>query len=139
MLWKAETFPFPRALVEPLGITLIFCIGLFPLFSNESNFVSRNCSLATITVTSLKLTPPLQGYLEGITDLRSGLPDVEEAYKLLELEDKRNKCLKDKKITNDLKTLNPKNNIILKCKLLIPQYRNPSPRKINLKYQLVQK
>ena len=27
-LWKAETFPeFPRSLVEPFGITLIFSIG----------------------------------------------------------------------------------------------------------------
>ena len=36
-LWKAETFPeFPRALIEPLGITLIFSIGLFPLLTNRS-------------------------------------------------------------------------------------------------------
>ena len=36
-LWKAETYPeLPRALIEPLGITLIFSIGLFPLFSKNN-------------------------------------------------------------------------------------------------------
>ena len=136
-LWKAETFPeFPRALVEPLGITLIFCIGLFPLFSdkNPTSFLEIVPFLATIAVASLKLTPPLQDLFRGITDLRSGLPDVEEALKLLELEDKRNKCLKDKKITNDLKTLNPKNNIILKnVSYSYPNTEILALEKINLK------
>ena len=35
-LWKAETPEFPRSLIEPFGITLIFAIGLFPLLSNKS-------------------------------------------------------------------------------------------------------
>ena len=91
-LWKAETYPeLPRALIEPLGITLIFSIGLFPLFSKNSptNLLEIVPFLATIAVASLKLTPPLQDLFRGITDLRSGLPDVEEALSIIELEEKR--------------------------------------------------
>ena len=91
-LWKAETYPeLPRALIEPLGITLIFSIGLFPLFSdnNPTNLLEIVPFLATIAVASLKLTPPLQDLFRGITDLRSSLPDVEEALSIIELEEKR--------------------------------------------------
>ncbi len=91
-LWKAETLPeFPRSLVEPFGITLIFSIGLFPLISQRSPslFLEIIPFLATIAVASLKLTPPLQDIFRGITDLRSGLPDLEEALKILELKNSR--------------------------------------------------
>tara|TARA_B100000886_G_scaffold307078_1_gene239855 strand:+ start:2243 stop:4051 length:1809 start_codon:yes stop_codon:yes gene_type:complete len=91
-LWKAETFPeFPRALIEPFGITLIFFIGLFPYITgkNPSNFVEIVPFLATIAVASLKLTPPLQDLFRGITDLRGGIPDLEESLKILELTPKR--------------------------------------------------
>ena len=91
-LWKAETYPeLPRALIEPLGITLIFSIGLFPLFSKNSpaNLLEIVPFLATIAVASLKLTPPLQDLFRGITDLRSGIPDVEKALSIIELDEKR--------------------------------------------------
>ena len=91
-LWKAETLPeLPRSLIEPFGITLIFSIGLFPYFSGKtpSNFLEIVPFLATIAVASLKLTPPLQDLFRGITDLRGGIPDLEEALKILELEPKR--------------------------------------------------
>ena len=91
-LWKAETFPeFPRSLIEPFGITLIFSIGLFPYVTNKSpsNFVEIVPFLATIAVASLKLTPPLQDLFRGITDLRGGIPDLEESLKILELTPKR--------------------------------------------------
>ena len=92
-LWKAETLPeFPRGLVEPFGITLIFSIGLFPFLSNKnpSTLLEIIPFLATIAVASLKLTPPLQDLFRGITDLRGGIPDLEEALKILELPDNRN-------------------------------------------------
>ena len=87
-LWKAETLPeLPRALIEPFGITLIFSIGLFPYLTsnNPENFVEIVPFLATIAVASLKLTPPLQDLFRGITDLRGGIPDLEESLKILEL------------------------------------------------------
>ncbi len=92
-LWKAETLPeLPRSLIEPFGITLIFSIGLFPYLTGKtppSNFIEIVPFLATIAVASLKLTPPLQDLFRGITDLRGGIPDLEEALKILELTPKR--------------------------------------------------
>ncbi len=91
-LWKAETFPeFPRSLIEPFGITLIFSIGFFPYLTNKtpSNFIEIVPFLATIAVSSLKLTPPLQDFFRGITDLRGGIPDLEESLKILELSPNR--------------------------------------------------
>ena len=107
-LWKAETLPeFPRTLVEPFGITLIFSIGLFPFISNSNPATLREIIpfLATIAVASLKLTPPLQDLFKGITDLRGALPDLEEALKLLELSDTRG----DSGLRNDKTFLVPKN------------------------------
>lgn len=91
-LWKAETLPeFPRSLVEPFGITLIFSIGLFPFVSdqNTNNLIDIVPFLATIAVASLKLTPPLQDLFRGIIDLKGGIPDLEEALKILELKKER--------------------------------------------------
>ena len=91
-LWKAETLPeLPRSLIEPFGITLIFSIGLLPYLTGKtpSNFVEIVPFLATIAVASLKLTPPLQDLFRGITDLRGGIPDLEEALRILELKPKR--------------------------------------------------
>ena len=91
-LWKAETFPeLPRSLIEPFGITLIFSIGLFPYITNRepSIFIEIVPFLATIAVASLKLTPPLQDLFRGITDLRGGIPDLEESLKILELTSNR--------------------------------------------------
>lgn len=103
-LWKAETFPeLPRSLIEPFGITLIFSIGLFPYITNKtpSNFVEIVPFLATIAVASLKLTPPLQDLFRGITDLRGGIPDLEESLNILELTPKRS-FSKTKDIDNKL-------------------------------------
>ena len=130
-LWKAETYPeFPRALIEPLGITLIFSIGLFPLFSKNSptNLLEIVPFLATIAVASLKLTPPLQDLFRGLTDLRAGLPDVEEALTIIELEEKRRSLrLITKNKKNALQM--PKKNIILKN----ISYRYPNSDKFALK------
>ncbi len=91
-LWKAETLPeFPRSLVEPFGITLIFSIGLFPFVSDQNinDLIDIVPFLATIAVASLKLTPPLQDLFRGIIDLKGGIPDLEEALKILELKKER--------------------------------------------------
>ncbi len=114
-LWKAETYPeFPRALVEPFGITLIFCIGLFPLISgnNPNSFLEIIPFLATIAVASLKLTPPMQDLFRGITDLRAGIPDVEEALKLLELPNVRKDIFNPKR--NSYLSIYPKKIISLR-------------------------
>ena len=112
-LWKAETFPeFPRALIEPFGITLIFIIGLIPFLRGDLSYsiVEIVPFLATIAVASLKLTPPLQDLFRGIIDLRSGLPDLEEILKILELPDSRKIYLNNKNKNN----LNPTKSICMK-------------------------
>ena len=130
-LWKAETYPeLPRALIEPLGITLIFSIGLFPLFSQNSpkNLLEIVPFLATIAVASLKLTPPLQDLFRGITDLRAGIPDVEEALTIIELEEKRKTRKQIKKhIKKKLKI--PRESIVLENL----SYKYPNSDKFALK------
>ena len=125
-LWRAETFPeFPRALIEPFGITLIFSIGLFSLISNKNptNFLELIPFLATIAVASLKLTPPLQDLFRGITDLRAGIPDLEEALRILELRKVRKSRPK-----NQTKIFDPKKDI----KLSSVSYRYPESNQIAL-------
>ena len=141
-LWKAETYPeLPRALIEPLGITLIFAIGLLPLFSNNSpkNLLEIVPFLATIAVASLKLTPPLQDLFRGITDLRAGIPDVEEALSVIELEEKRNnfnQIIKFKQKTLQI----PKENIILEnISYKYPNTNRFALKNINIKIPIGQK
>ena len=87
-IWKAQVLPeIPRSLIEPLGITMIFAIGLFPLLSNNNpekliNFIPF---IATIAVASLKLTPPLQISFKALTKIRSAIPDLIETLKVIEL------------------------------------------------------
>ena len=127
-LWKAETFPeLPRSLVEPFGITLIFSIGLFPFLTgkNPENFVEIVPFLATIAVASLKLTPPLQDLFRGITDLRGGIPDLEESLKVLELHPKRIflKNIKENKFKIPIKSI----------QLIAINYKYPSSNELALK------
>ena len=131
-LWKAETLPeLPRALIEPLGITLIFSIGLFPIISgkNPTNLLEIIPFLATIAVASLKLTPPLQDLFRGITDLRSGIPDVEEALSIIELEEERASLKSSIVKSNFKKSFIPMKSISLKNLY----YKYPSTEKLALK------
>ena len=128
-LWRAETFPeFPRSLIEPFGITLIFSIGLFPLLSNRNpeTLLEIVPFLATIAVASLKLTPPLQDLFRGITDLRSGIPDLEETLKIIELKDKRNY----KRTSNNNKIIYPPK-VSIELKSL--EFRYPNSNNLALK------
>tara|TARA_B100000242_G_scaffold287349_1_gene254039 strand:+ start:4735 stop:6558 length:1824 start_codon:yes stop_codon:yes gene_type:complete len=135
-LWKAETLPeFPRSLVEPFGITLIFSIGLFPFLSNKNptTLLEVIPFLATIAVASLKLTPPLQDLFRGITDLRGGLPDLEEALKILELSKNRNY----RKVISNKDIKFPKNNIELRSIYYkYPSRNDYALRDINLKIKV---
>ncbi len=113
-LWKAETLPeFPRSLIEPFGITMIFSIGLFPLLSSNkpTDLVELVPFVATIAVASLKITPPLQDLFRGLTDLRSGLPDLVETLEIIELKSNR-MTLRSKNVPSPM-GLNPRNYIRL--------------------------
>ena len=132
-LWKAETFPeFPRSLVEPFGITLIFSIGLFPFVSdqNTNELIDIVPFLATIAVASLKLTPPLQDLFRGIIDLKGGIPDLEEALKILELKKERIYPINREK----KKLIIPKKLIELRAiSFKYPTMKNYALQNINLK------
>lgn len=131
-LWKAETLPeFPRALIEPFGITLIFIIGIIPILRGNISYsiVDLVPFLATVAVASLKLTPPLQDLFRGVTDLRSGLPDLEEILKLLELPNSKEIYWNKK----NHKIINFKNNIKLKgLSYKYPFSKNYALKDINL-------
>jgi len=112
-IWKAELLPeTPRALIEPTGITLIFLIGLIPIINSETKTISDLIPfLATIAVSCLKITPPLQDAFRAITSLRSCIPDLEEVLNLLELPRSRYHPIKNNK--NYTKGLIPRNSISL--------------------------
>ena len=100
---------------------------MFPYVTNKtpSDFVEIVPFLATIAVASLKLTPPLQDFFRGITDLRGGIPDLEESLKILELDSKRSYF--NRKNSPLLKI--PKKNIEL-CSIF---YKYPAQSKFALK------
>ena len=132
-LWKAETFPeLPRSLIEPFGITLIFSIGLFPYVTNKNptDFVEIVPFLATIAVASLKLTPPLQDLFRGITDLRGGIPDLEESLAILELKVNRNYSNKNR---NDKLKIPKKNIELFNLSYKYPFCNDMALKNINLK------
>ena len=129
-IWKAEVLPeFPRSLIEPFGITLIFSIGLFPYIigQKDSTLIEIVPFLATIAVSALKLTPPLQDSFKALTSMRASIPDLEEILKLIELPSKR---LKKRTIgVPSKKGIEPRNNIKLK-KL---SYKYPNSDEYTLK------
>ena len=129
-IWKAEVLPeFPRSLIEPFGITLIFAIGLFPYISSQKDSILIEIVpfLATIAVAALKLTPPLQDSFKALTSMRASIPDLEEILKLIELPSSR---LTKRSIgVPSTKGIEPRNNIQLD-KLF---YKYPNSNEYTLK------
>ncbi|WP_315968938.1 ABC transporter ATP-binding protein [Prochlorococcus marinus] len=129
-IWKAEVLPeFPRSLIEPFGITLIFAIGLFPYITgeNESILIEIVPFLATIAVAALKLTPPLQDSFRALTSMRASIPDLEEILKLIELPS--NRLTKRSIGVPTKKGIEPRNNI----KLENLSYKYPNSFEYTLK------
>ena len=129
-IWKAEVLPeFPRSLIEPFGITLIFAIGLFPYITDQNNskLIEIVPFLATIAVAALKLTPPLQDSFRALTSMRASIPDLEEILKLVELPSSR---LTKRSIgVPSRKEIEPKKHITLE-KL---SYKYPTSKEYTLK------
>jgi len=129
-IWKAEVLPeFPRSLIEPLGITLIFVIGLFPYITgqNDQILIEIVPFLATIAVAALKLTPPLQDSFRALTSMRAAIPDLEEILKLIELP--HNRLTKTSIGVPTKKGIEPRNNI----KLENLSYKYPNSKEYTLK------
>ena len=87
-IWIAEWLPeLPRGLIEPLGITMIFAVGALPalLRGNPESVQAILPFLATISVASLRLTPPLQDAFRALTRIRGALPLLTDVVELLRL------------------------------------------------------
>jgi ATP-binding cassette subfamily B protein len=87
-IWIAEWLPeLPRGLIEPLGITMIFAVGALPalLSGNPERVQEILPFLATISVASLRLTPPLQDAFRALTRIRGSLPLLTDVVDLLRL------------------------------------------------------
>ncbi|WP_320666633.1 ABC transporter ATP-binding protein [Prochlorococcus sp. MIT 1307] len=128
--WKSRVLPdLPRALIEPFGITLIFTIGLLPYLSGNQprNLIEIVPFLATIAVSALKLTAPLQQAFGAFTRLRAGIPDLEVALKLIELPYHKRKLLDNEKTVSS-KGIEPRNYI----KLNHVKYKYPTSNKLVL-------
>ncbi len=129
-LWKAEVLPeFPRSLIEPFGITLIFAIGLFPYLTGQKDSILIEIVpfLATIAVAALKLTPPLQDSFRALTSMRASIPDLEEILKLIELPS--NRLTKRSKGVPTKQGVEPRKNI----KLEQLSYKYPNSNEYTLK------
>ena len=92
IIWKGEWLPeIPRALIEPIGISFIFLLGLFPIILNPGSkqILEIIPYLATVAITALKLTLPMQETFRAITSIRACLPNLEETLKLIDLKTER--------------------------------------------------
>jgi len=90
--WTTELLPtIPRALIEPLGITLIFAFGAVPalLSGDRSDIRAILPFLASLAVAALRLTPPLQDFFSSMNQLRGGLPVIDTTLEYLRLPARR--------------------------------------------------
>lgn len=83
-----EVLPdIPRGLIEPLGISMIFAVGVLPLLLSGSAGKVEDILpfLSTMALAALKVTAPLQDLFRGITMLRGSMPIVSSALDILDL------------------------------------------------------
>lgn len=77
----------PRMLIEPLGITAIFALGVLPriLSGDRQQIVEILPFLAALSVGALRLAKPLQDFFTAVSKLRGGLPELSIINDLLSL------------------------------------------------------
>ena len=80
-------FPeIPRLFIEPLGITAIFLVGVFPqvLTGQQEKIVEVLPLLSVLSVGALRLAKPLQDLFASISILRGGLPEIKNIISLID-------------------------------------------------------
>ena len=80
-------FPeIPRLFIEPLGITAIFLVGVFPqvLAGQQEKIVEVLPILSVLSVGFLRLAKPLQDLFASISMLRGGLPEIKNIVSLID-------------------------------------------------------
>ena len=77
----------PRMLIEPLGITAIFALGVLPriLSGDRQQILEILPFLAALSVGALRLAKPLQDFFTAVSKLRGGLPELSIINELLVL------------------------------------------------------
>ncbi len=77
----------PRLVIEPAGITILFAVFVGPaLFQgNVSSFQEILPEISALLIALLRISAPLQALFRGVNRLRGGLPQIQEALDLLEL------------------------------------------------------
>ena len=80
----------PRMLIEALGITVIFILGVLPklLSGDQQQVFDILPFLAVLSIGALRLTKSLQDLFTAIARLRGGLPELTAINKLLALQDR---------------------------------------------------
>ena len=75
----------PRLFIEPLGISAIFLVGVFPqiLSGQQEKIVEILPFLSILSVGALRLAKPLQDLFASISILRGGLPEIKNILSLL--------------------------------------------------------
>lgn len=79
----------PRILIEPLGISAIFVLGVLPklLSGDQQQVFDILPFLSVLSIGALRLTKPLQDLFTAIARLRGGLPELSVINDLLTLRD----------------------------------------------------
>ena len=77
----------PRLVIEPAGITILFAVFIGPaLFQgNVSSFQEILPEISALLIALLRISAPLQALFRGVNRLRGGLPQIQEALDLLDL------------------------------------------------------
>ena len=84
---NSMVFPeIPRLFIEPLGITSIFLVGVFPqvLTGQQEKIVEVLPLLSVLSVGALRLAKPLQDLFASISILRGGLPEIKNIISLID-------------------------------------------------------
>ena len=94
----------PRMLIEALGITTIFGLGILPaILSKDPDKVLQALPfLAALSIGALRLSKPLQDLFNAISKLRGGLPQLKSINNLLNLKSSSNNdYIRSFSISND--------------------------------------
>ena len=119
----------PRMLIEAIGITVIFSLGILPavLSGNSENVLDSLPFLAALSIGSLRLSKPLQDLFTAVSKIRGGLPELNGINQLLILKD--NVPVSSSKISCSPNGIMPKRSI----SLVNATYSYPGSDKLVLK------
>jgi ATP-binding cassette subfamily B protein len=78
----------PKQIIEPVGITVIFAFGAFPVLVGQGNVADLKQIipfLATLALASQRITPAMNDLFKALTRLRASLPNLTSVLGYLNL------------------------------------------------------